>query len=302
LGKELSQAATTMEDPFLDDLWGFCNGDLGRYAVNGGSLSCPEQVGSGQLRPTPTGVPRIVAGALPAATITGSFDLSFALASTTPNQEQQPAPALAFPQQPLPQQPLPQQPQAAPAPAASPSTATPTTTTTTATGSAAGDAPARPSSAAGGGGGAPAAGPLRGAAQRRFRQRQKDVFSQLEQQLAEKLLQVSLLAAENHELVVKADVLEKAVGCCDEQLSMIQEQLDAKGELLLPAAGLDATLVKVRGSRRWAAAAAPCLPPPPLRHAGLAALALAALARSRARPACATASAAQACAERTCSW
>lgn len=83
---------------------------------------------------------------------------------------------------------------------------------------------------------------------------------QLSQQLAEKLKLVEQLSAENQELRVKADVLEKAVACCDEQLSIIEAQGDNSDVLVVPGtSALDALVIKIQSispaalSQRWKA-------------------------------------------------
>jgi hypothetical protein len=76
----------------------------------------------------------------------------------------------------------------------------------------------RTSSAAGG-------GAVRGAAQRRHRQRQKEQLSQLQQELGRKLQEVQQLQQQNSELKLRTEVLEKVVEGCDQQIFMIERDM-----------------------------------------------------------------------------
>jgi hypothetical protein len=76
----------------------------------------------------------------------------------------------------------------------------------------------RATSGAGGGG-------VRGAAQRRHRQRQKENLAQLNAQLAERMAQVQQLTQHNRHLKTKTEVLEKVVDVCDQQISLIQRHM-----------------------------------------------------------------------------
>ncbi len=66
---------------------------------------------------------------------------------------------------------------------------------------------------------------VRGAAQRRHRQRQKDNLAQLNAQLADRMAQVQQLTQDNRHLKLKTEVLEKVVDVCDQQISIIQRHM-----------------------------------------------------------------------------
>jgi hypothetical protein len=66
---------------------------------------------------------------------------------------------------------------------------------------------------------------VRGAAQRRHRQRQKESMASLNAQLAERRAQVQQLTQHNQCLRLKTEVLEKVVGVCETQISMLEQHM-----------------------------------------------------------------------------